>query len=217
MGQAEEASSAPYPELDITIVKDDLVRGIRDIYNEYNEKTFGTIKGEGFYTRHDWCRIDYVFSDLVQRGGSILDVGVGAGQLLHTYNKSGAFTKIAGADIVRHTRFYDPEDELRVYFMDVSQLLFADNSFDVVTCMEVLEHIPEASFIKALKQLRRVAKKQLIMTVPFNEPEPLPSFHLQRFDEEKIERYFPDAKKLIMYKYKRAGVPWLVLQEFFDS
>lgn len=50
---------------------------------------------------------------------------------------------------------------------DVQSMSFKDRSFDIVLCQQVLEHVPNP--IKAIAELKRVAKKQLIITVP-NEP-----------------------------------------------
>ena len=56
----------------------------------------------------------------------------------------------------------------------VEKLAFKDHSFDIVLCLEVLEHIKNP--IKALKELRRVAKNQLILSVPYE-----PFFTIFRF------------------------------------
>jgi len=48
---------------------------------------------------------------------------------------------------------------------DVQNLSFKDKSFDIVLCQEVLEHVPNP--VQAMKELKRVAKKQLIISVPF--------------------------------------------------
>jgi|SRR3989344_6678395 len=50
---------------------------------------------------------------------------------------------------------------------DVQKLTFKDNSFDMVTCFEVLEHIPDP--VKAMKELYRVTKNRLLISVP-NDP-----------------------------------------------
>ena len=49
----------------------------------------------------------------------------------------------------------------------VYELPYKDNSFDLVICTEVLEHLEEPA--KALKEILRVSKKYLIISVP-NEP-----------------------------------------------
>ncbi len=50
---------------------------------------------------------------------------------------------------------------------DVQNLPFKDNSFDIVTCFEVLEHVPDP--VAAMKELRRVCKHRLLISVP-NDP-----------------------------------------------
>lgn len=47
---------------------------------------------------------------------------------------------------------------------DVTALPFADRSFDVVTMLEVLEHVPDTR--KALAEVCRVANRALILSVP---------------------------------------------------
>ncbi len=49
---------------------------------------------------------------------------------------------------------------------DVRQLPFADNSFDIVICLEVLEHLEREDGEKLLKELERVAKRQVILSTP---------------------------------------------------
>lgn len=47
---------------------------------------------------------------------------------------------------------------------DVRELPFESNSYDVVLCSEVLEHVPD--FHAAMDQLIRVAKKAVVITLP---------------------------------------------------
>lgn len=42
------------------------------------------------------------------------------------------------------------------------KLPFKDNSFDVVLCAQVLEHLPFAKFEKAIKEIGRVAEKAVV-------------------------------------------------------
>lgn len=43
---------------------------------------------------------------------------------------------------------------------------FADNSFDCISCCEVLEHLQYSEFTKALKEIKRISKKYLILSLP---------------------------------------------------
>ncbi|KXS41562.1 MAG: methyltransferase type 11 [Candidatus Frackibacter sp. T328-2] len=48
----------------------------------------------------------------------------------------------------------------------VTDIPFEDNSFDCVLCCEVLEHIPFNQFRVALKEINRVAKRRVILSIP---------------------------------------------------
>ena len=52
------------------------------------------------------------------------------------------------------------------YVGNVLNLPFKKNSFDVVLCAEVLEHLPFSQFELGLKNLRKVTKKYVILTLP---------------------------------------------------
>jgi SAM-dependent methyltransferase len=48
--------------------------------------------------------------------------------------------------------------------INAEMLPFKSNSFDIVLCTEVLEHVPDWKL--ALKELQRVSRKKIIITVP---------------------------------------------------
>jgi SAM-dependent methyltransferase len=52
---------------------------------------------------------------------------------------------------------------------DVTNLPFENNSFDCVSCLEVIEHLPIPAFKEALSELTRVANKYVLISVPYQE------------------------------------------------
>jgi SAM-dependent methyltransferase len=56
------------------------------------------------------------------------------------------------------------------YNYDIHDLKFSDNSFDIVVCNAILEHIEDP--LKSLSELHRVLKKdgEIWIGVPFNQP-----------------------------------------------
>ena len=54
------------------------------------------------------------------------------------------------------------------YVADIRKLPFEDNSFDVAVACEILEHLPWNDVDKALKELCRITKKYVIISVPYS-------------------------------------------------
>jgi len=87
---------------------------------------------------------------------------------------------------------------------DVTQLEFDDDSFDLVFCTEVLEHIPAHLLKRACHELSRVAKEKVIIGVPYKQDLRIgrttcytcgkknpPWGHVNSFDENRLEELFP--------------------------
>ena len=86
---------------------------------------------------------------------------------------------------------------------DVTHLEFMDNSFDVILCSEVLEHIPPELLSKACEEMTRVSKHFVITGTPYKQDVRLgrticlsckrinpPWGHLNSFDENKLKKLF---------------------------
>lgn len=98
-------------------------------------------------------------------GPTVLDAGCGRGFLAERLNQS--FDRVVGCDIVLDEDLPDPPG-LEFLQGSVEDLPFADDEFDTVVCTHTLEHVQRIDL--ALKELRRVAKRRLIVVVPRERP-----------------------------------------------
>jgi len=100
---------------------------------------------------------------------SILDAGCGEGFTLERLRKNGIGQRLEGVDVQQLA--VDMGRRMHAHLLlrqgSVYQLPYKDDSFDVVLCSEVLEHLERPE--EALQELRRVAKRYCIVSVP-NEP-----------------------------------------------
>lgn len=98
----------------------------------------------------------------------LLDVGTGEGELISTYVDVFGDIPMAAIDLPDHelaTNWGDrATDNL---FADAEKLPFQDSTFDLVTCIEVLEHVPHPELVMA--EIARVASDRVLLSVP-NEP-----------------------------------------------
>ncbi len=101
---------------------------------------------------------------------AMLDIGCNVGELLASVRKHSPETALAGCDVnaaaVEIARRNLPDADLRV--CGAAELPFPDESFDCVTCVETLEHIPPPEWSRSLKEMRRVLKPggRLVLRTP---------------------------------------------------
>jgi SAM-dependent methyltransferase len=104
------------------------------------------------------------------QANALLDVGCNAGELLSYCRALYPHMRLAGVDvnkgILEKVRDYLPDVELQA--IGGEALPFPDSSFDCVTCIEVLEHIPSTLRVNALAEMRRVLRPggRLVLRVP---------------------------------------------------
>jgi 2-polyprenyl-6-hydroxyphenyl methylase/3-demethylubiquinone-9 3-methyltransferase len=116
-------------------------------------------------------RLGYIAERCTLKGARALDVGCGGGLLSEALARSGAqVTAIDLAPAVLDVaRLHLHESELAVDYREVSvEALAADMpaAFDVVTCMEMLEHVPDpASVIGACARLLKPGGRLFLSTL----------------------------------------------------
>ena len=99
---------------------------------------------------------------------SLLDVGCGEGVLVHAWAEAIAPGRVVGIDLEEPSiqggwsERQAPNLEYRV--MKAQDLPFVDGEFDVVTAIEVLEHVPDPAH--TIAEMARVAQRHLLVSVP---------------------------------------------------
>ena len=94
---------------------------------------------------------------------TILDVGCGKGDLLRALE--GKY-EVCGCDRSEAALRYVT---CRKTLSGSGNLPFLSEEFNLVTCCQVLEHLPDRIFKDTVSELKRVTKKYILITVPFAE------------------------------------------------
>lgn len=100
-------------------------------------------------------RAEEILRELPTRG-DLLDVGAGRGELREAAERAGFY--YAGIDPVPYLA------SARVYTAIATDLPFANASFEVVCCLDVLEHLVEEDIRPALREMRRVSRGTVFLT-----------------------------------------------------
>ena len=105
------------------------------------------------------ARLGYVAERVQLRDAAVLDVGCGGGLLSEALAQAGA--KVTAIDLapnlLKVARLHGLESGIKVDYREMPVETLAEQapaSFDAITCMEMLEHVPEpASIIEACAKL----------------------------------------------------------------
>lgn len=111
-----------------------------------------------------------VFAEIEkEKHGSILDIGCGEGQADKFFLRRDPSLQIVGLDVnskaLKEAKINCPQ--MKTKKANVYQLPFPTNSFDLVLCLEVLEHLEDPE--ETLRQIKKIGRNRAIITVP-NEP-----------------------------------------------
>ncbi len=170
-------------------IKDELIDKDLDLLEEEDYKKLEEIgkshnlKLYYFKDKEDLARVKIVLGFLKNiYPNTLLDVGSGRGVFLFPLLRDFPDTNVTSIDILNkriellnyiHLGGIERLNPILANICDVS---FHDNSFDVVTLLEVLEHIPDVK--KAIYNAIRIAKKYIVVTVPSKEDNNPEHIHL---------------------------------------
>lgn len=116
-------------------------------------------------------RLGYIAERAVLKGARVLDVGCGGGLLSEAMARAGA--DVVGIDlapaVLEVARLHLLESGLKVDYRETGAEALAQamgGQFDVVTCLEMLEHVPDpASVIRACADLLRPGGRLFVSTL----------------------------------------------------
>lgn len=117
------------------------------------------------------ARLGYVAKRTALADASVLDVGCGAGLLSEAMAQAGA--RVTAIDLapnlLKVARLHGLETSIKVDYRETSVESLAEvshASFDAVTCMEMLEHVPDpASIIQACARLLKPGGRLFVSTL----------------------------------------------------
>ncbi len=126
---------------------------------------------------------------------TMLDVGSGRGVFLIPFMKEFPWVKITSLELLEKRVTFLNElaeggfTQLHAEQKDICDKPFPDDSFDVVTMLEVLEHIPEVE--KAVDAAVKMAKQYVVVTVP-SKPDNNPE-HIHILTKDILTQLFAAA------------------------
>jgi hypothetical protein len=153
-------------------------------------------------TRQDQARVSDLFKLIPGSGMRALDVGARDGHMSRLLAQR--FESVVALDL-SSVAIDDPR--VAAVRGDVTRLAFADRTFDVVLCAEVLEHVPPHGLRQACAEIARVTRNAVVVGVPYrqdlrsgrtrcqacgrNNP---PWGHVNYFDEATLRSLFPTLR-----------------------
>ena len=119
-------------------------------------------------------RVGFIKSKINLRGKVLLDVGCGGGILSEAMAKEGAHVTAIdqGEKVIKIAQLHNLESKLDINYKQLNIEDFCiknKNKFDVITCLEMLEHVPDpASIVRACKSLLKPNGRIFFSTINRN-------------------------------------------------
>lgn len=110
-----------------------------------------------YYDKKRWISLWHQIDELSKLSPeNILEIGPGAGTLK-------AIGSTLGLKV--HTLDFDPELEPD-YVASATKIPIQDNTYDIVCAFQMLEHLPFEKSLSVLKEMTRVSKSHIIISLP---------------------------------------------------
>lgn len=168
------------------------------------EKSFYELESiheqEHYNTDIVMARLDVTVGLVPNEAQTLLDVGSGNGTFLHILEERRPDLTLTGLERsaagIRVARCAAP-----LMRGSADSLPFADNTFELITCLNMIEHLPYGTYERTLGEIRRVASRYILISVPYREYrlrtvcpycacEFNPYYHMRSYDEPGLSGLF---------------------------
>lgn len=167
---------------------------------------------EKYLSGYERKRFDSALGFIPQDAKTLIDVGCGNGAFLSIIEDVRPNLAVKGAE-PSGAAIGQRLCKCEIFHGDGGSLPFPDASFDVVSSMEVLEHIPQSAMASALSELMRLSRRYILLGLPYRErrsrivcPECNcgfdPHLHLRSYDDGQVAGLFPgfvESKREVLY------------------
>ena len=168
-----------------------------DLDKKPEPEEYSTIVGKGYIIP---CQIEAYFlamNKYMDDGDKVLDVGFGLGYGLNIMAIKA--DEVYGVDVDQQVYDYCQETVVgrnpRLVSLDIYNgydLPFEDNKFDIVTCVDVLEHVRD--YHRLVNEMLRVSKKGVFISTPNRRPEytnpdgsPKNVWHIREWNHDELD------------------------------
>jgi SAM-dependent methyltransferase len=148
-------------------------------------------KADYFVVQHLQNFLTFFIETRIRKGAIVADIGCGEQPLRSQLEANGAV--YTGVDVNQNM-------QLNVDVIAPATLLpFSDNSFDIVICTEVLEHVSDTA--TAFKELARITKQggDIVVTIPFIYPLHEEPYDFSRLTPYLIREYAQENRLSLIY------------------
>lgn len=151
--------------------------------------------------------LNTIWRSLDKQEQSVLDVGCGNGWAMAFINRQRQFYTV-GIDIFRPYLAYAKKQLTHDDYVlgDIRKLPVKKKSFDVVICLEVLEHLEKEDGRQLLEEMKAIARRQVIISLPVGRFPQHPEIGDDPYQEHKSS-WQPGELRYYGYKIRGYGLP----------
>ena len=162
------------------------------LIDEYNKETYANYPSTGAGDLENNPEMEsrvLPIGNEIRKGSKVLDIGCNDGSFIKLIQDKRN-CNVTGIDISEKMVEEAQKKGLNVVLGDAEKLPFPDKTFDYVTCMDVLSHLPDIE--TALKEIRRVLKPKGI----FLGSVPHKLLDIYGWQDKRLHRTFFDEKSI---------------------